>query len=89
VASPVDLPALAPLPAVACALVGAIGSSDDRQARLVARGAALTVQFHHYVGAQHHVLLVATDPLIQLGRRALARYRTASGLRASMPKPGG
>jgi hypothetical protein len=55
------------------ALVGqpmtAVGPSDDRPrpSRGLA-GVAFAVQFDHHVGTQGGVLLLTTDPLVQLGR---------------------
>jgi hypothetical protein len=88
------------------------------QARVLLAGVTLAGQLDHHVGAQGGVLLLAADPLEQLGLRpgsaregtgieatntgsrawvadwplrwraaAMARWRTAAGLRAGMPRP--
>jgi hypothetical protein len=69
-AGAVGLPALAPALAVAGVAVGASGAAGDRPGpagRLA--GAALAVELDHHVGPQGGVLLLAADPLVQLGRR--------------------
>ena len=49
--------------------VAAVGSSDDRPgAGGGLAGMAFAVQLDHHVGAQGGVVLLATDPLEQLGR---------------------
>jgi hypothetical protein len=115
----VGLPALATVVTIPGVAVGAFGPADDRPgAGGGLAGAAFAVQLDDDVGAQGGVLLVAADPLVQLGRRprpgrerfrlraantgssggatgwplgwraaAMARWRTASGLRVGMPRP--
>jgi hypothetical protein len=69
----VGLPALATAVTVAGVAVGAFGAADDRPgAGGGLAGAAFAVQLDHDVGAQGGVLLVAADPLVQLGRRPLS-----------------
>jgi hypothetical protein len=64
-------------PAAARALVGqpvgAVGPPDDRPGPGVGLASpALAIEFDHHVGAQDGVLLVAADPLVQLGRRSIS-----------------
>jgi hypothetical protein len=67
------LSALATALTVAGVAVGAVGAADDRPgAGGGLAGAAFAVQLDH-VGAQGGVLLVAADPLVQLGRRPRPR----------------
>jgi hypothetical protein len=65
----VGLPALATALTVAGVAVGAFGAADDRPGPGGwPASVAFAVQLDHHVGAQGGVLLVAADPLIQLGR---------------------
>jgi hypothetical protein len=118
-ASAVAVAAVGAAGALAGQPVAAVGLADDRPgAGGGLAGVAFAVQLDHDVGAQGGVLLVAPDPLKQLGRRPFpggegarveghkhrvqggsgwppgalassldARRRTASGLRAGMPRP--
>src|SRR5829696_3968845 len=70
----VGLPALATALTVAGVAVGPFGAADDRPgAGGGLAGAAFAVQLDDDVGAQGGVLLVAADPLVQLGRRPRPR----------------
>ena len=52
--------------------VGAVGPSDDRPGPGGGlTSPALAIEFDHDVGAQDGVLLLAADPVMQLGRRPL------------------
>jgi hypothetical protein len=80
---PVGLPALATALTVAGVAVGAFGAADDRPGPAGGlAGVALAIQLDHHVGPQGGVLLLATDPLVQLGLRPLSG-REAPGLRAT------
>jgi hypothetical protein len=66
---PVGPPALATALTVAGVAVSAFGPADDCPgARSWLAGMAFAVQLDDHVGAQGGVLLLATDPLVQLGR---------------------
>jgi hypothetical protein len=53
--------------------VGAFGPADDRPGAAGGlAGSAFAVQLDDHVGAQDGVLLVAANPLVQLGRRPLS-----------------
>jgi hypothetical protein len=65
----VGLPALATALTVAGVAVGAFGAADDRPGPGGGlAGAAFAVQLDDHVGTQGGVLLLAADPLMQLGR---------------------
>ena len=66
---PVDLPALATALRVAGVAVSAFGAANDRPgAGGGPAGVALAIELDNHVGAQGGVLLLATDPLVELGR---------------------
>jgi hypothetical protein len=70
----VGLPALATALTVAGVAVGAFGASDDRPGPGGGpAGATFAVQLDHHIRAQGGVLLIAADPLVQLGRRPWPR----------------
>jgi hypothetical protein len=73
-AGTVGLPALATALTVAGVAVSAVGTADDRPgAGGGLAGPAFAVQLDHHIRAQGGVLLVAADPLVQLGRRPRPR----------------
>src|SRR5215218_7051771 len=77
-AGTVGLPALATVLTVVGVAVGAFGAADDRpSAGGGLAGVAFAVQLDDHVGAQGGVLLVAADPLVQLGRRTLSGWEGA------------
>src|SRR5215217_8169834 len=71
----VGLPALATALTVACVALSAVGAADDCPgAGGWLAGVAFAVQLDDHVGAQGGVLLLAADPLEQLGRRPRPRW---------------